>query len=204
MQWIFAQQHMILPWQLVRPWTLHQRNRSAHMAATCHCRLACDLTCTMVRAFCLPGPDALFQGRFHILSLQAATKYMELMRSCCGIDLSSLKTENKIKVSTGSAIPCLNLHECSADLVKIFLWVLRWKVGISIFLHPIRQWWSNQFRFAYDNNEHSCRADNAPYVVVVWIRHKSNFINRSKFWTMNQQTNVNIEFAIVKSSLLFC
>jgi len=91
MLWIVAQHYMILAWQLVRPWTLHQRNRFALRAATFDCRLACTLTCTMVRALCSGDPDAFFSLRFPILSLQAATKYMELMISCWGIDLSSWK-----------------------------------------------------------------------------------------------------------------
>ena len=37
--------------------------RFAHMAATCYCRLACDLTCMMVGTFCFPGLNDLNKGR---------------------------------------------------------------------------------------------------------------------------------------------
>ena len=115
-----------------------------------------------------------------------------------------MKTVSMIEASTTSVIPCLNLHECRADLVNIFPGILRREVGISTFLDPFRQWWFNQFRFVYDNCAISCKTDNAPHVVVALIRHSSNFINRSKFWTINHQTNDKIEFTTVKSSLWFC
>ena len=139
--------------------------RFAHMAATCCCRLACDLTCTMVGTFCVPGLNDLNNGRCRYRVTTWTQSTWIRWNHVGSIGLFSQRTSRNVNASAKLRKPCMCMHHWSLHLPAYRRCVKCWQLKSTVLPYPCRKWFPHHVRHSFVNNQLSLGTQNATHVL---------------------------------------
>jgi len=157
------------------------------MAATCYCRLACDLTCMMVGTFCFPGLNDLNNGRCRYRVTTWTQSTWIRWNHVGSIGLFSQRTSRNVNASAKQRKPCMCMHHWSLHLPAYRRCVKCWQLKSMVFYIHAENDFSTLFDILLSTTnfllEH--KMQHTSWVPVQ--KHKSSYTNWFWWWTVNKQ-----------------
>ena len=149
-----------LPW-----WATPTAFRFAHMAATCYCSLACDLTCTMVGTFSVRGLNDRKNGRCCYRVTTWTQSSWSRWTHVGSIRLFSQRTSRNVNVSAKQRKPCMCMPHWNLYLPAYRRCVKCWQLKSMVLPYPCWKWFSHHVRHSFVNNQLFLGTQNATHVL---------------------------------------